>query len=217
MSWSIVRVYTLPAPTVIDHFKNMAEAEVMYLINDLKGIRSDFSKNVIFSDVPTEHSHKRHGLPNGGLLAIVPDIDTNYFGRRVDETKMTPVTNDYGDIKKLSKALELNISHYNLFFRLKQLNEKTGVPIMYYQSATWGGMVDDELSVVFDGGIFVYWHNWSIKKVYQLKRDFAFEIETSVLQKGLQHIGLSLPTHYFALHESPFDWNRYAIWHKDYD
>jgi hypothetical protein len=210
MPWSIVRVYTLPQPAVVDLLKSIPEVEEMYLVNDLDGI-SDHERKLVFSEVPTEYSHMRHGLPNGGLLAIVPDVDTGYYGEPDRRRKRVALTNDYGTIKELPEVLNLNISHFNLFYSLKQLHDQTGVPIMYYQCAIWGGAPDDELAVVFDNGMFVYRYNTETKKNVQVIDNQDFEIQTSVLQKGLEHLGLSLPTQYFALHTSPFDWGRYSI------
>jgi len=209
MSWHIERVYTLPESSVIDFFKNTPEKPEVYLINNLEGIRSEYTRDVIFSSVATEQSAMQHGLPEGGLLAVKPAINTYSSGKDQDVPGATNIDNNLAE--QLPAELDLNDSHIRLFSLLKQINDKTGVPLMYFQCATWGGLTEEEFSVVFDGGIYVYWEDADNEQCFELRNGEAVELQTSVLQKGLGHVGLSLPTYFFALHESDFDWQRYRI------
>jgi hypothetical protein len=214
MGWDIVTVYILPKKSIIDFFKTISVVKGIYLVNDLEGI-DDHARKFIFSDVPTEYSYMRHGLPNGGLLAMKPEVKTGFYGEIVDEERiMVPVTNDYGVINELAAIPELNSSHFNLFYFLKQLNDQTQVPIMYFQDAMWGGPCGDDLAVVFDGDIFVYRGYGQIENGFQVVKNPHVDAQTTILQKGLEHLGLSLPTNYFALHTRRFDWSRYSIFNR---
>jgi len=211
--WSIVRVYTLPNKSLIDYFKTIPVIQRMYHVTDLEGI-CDHERKHVFADVPTPYTYMRHGLPKDGLLALEPDVETGFFGRTNKISHREPVTHDFGAIKELPADLCLNTSHYNLFYYLKQINEQTQVPVMYYQSATSGGSPDNEVAIVFDGDLFVYQYDSESQKPVQVIKNHNIEIQTSVLQKGLEHLGLSLPTHYFVLHTSTFDWHRYDIFSR---
>jgi hypothetical protein len=214
MGWDIVRVYTLSNKSVIDYLKTIPVVEDIYLVNDLEGI-DKHSREYIFSDVPTKLSYKRHGLPDGGLLAMVPEVKTGFYGEFVDDERiMVPVTNDYGVINELAAIPELNVSHFNLFYFLKQIHDQTGVPIMYFQDAMWGGPCGDDLAVVFDGDIVVYRGHGQIENVFQVVKNPDVEAHTTVLRKGLEHLGLILPDEYFALHTREFDWSRYHIFYR---
>jgi len=184
MPWDIQRVYTLPTPSVIDHLKSIPLVENIYHVNDLEGI-------------------------DGGLLAASPDVESGFYAKRRGERE--PITNDYGGVNEFPEKLRLNTSHFNLFYLLKQVNEKNKVPVMYYQCATWGGPPDNEVCVVFDGDMFVYWFDVETGKHAQVINNQHIEIEPTVLQKGLQHLGLLLPTNYFVLHTRTFDLERYSI------
>ncbi|OQP49783.1 hypothetical protein A4H97_28245 [Niastella yeongjuensis] len=211
MSWDIVRIYTFPEKNVIDFFKTIPVVESIYLINDLEGV-DDYSRENIFGDVPTKYSYMRHGLPDGGLLAVEPEVKTGFYGECVDEERiMEPITNDYGVINELTAIPELNTSHFNLFYYLKQLNDQTGVPILYFQDFMWGGPSGDDLAVVFDGDIIVYRGHGKIENGFQVVKNLDVEAQTTILQKGLEHVGLILPDEYFALHVREFDWGRYGI------
>ncbi|SDH19326.1 hypothetical protein [Chitinophaga filiformis] len=138
-------------------------------------------------DMDVVNTLEKHTLPEEGLLSITPSHD--YFGRDPDE------------IPRIAHSKYYHVMKEELFTLLKQLHDQTHVPIMYYQCATWGGLTDDEFSVVFDGDLFVYWWDSDTQKPLQLLDDNrTIEIPTSVLQKGLEHLGMSLPTYYFALH-----------------
>ncbi len=208
--WSIERVYTLPKKSIIDYFKTTRIIQSMYHVTDLEGM-DDHERTHVFSAVPTPYSYLRHGMLNGGLLALVPDVENGFFGRSHKITPRAPITDDFGAIAALPDFLRLNTSHYNLFYYLQQINEQTGVPVMYYQSATSGGPPDNEVAVIFDGDMFVYQYDTKTQKHVQVIKNHNIEIKIAVLQAGLQHLGLSLPTHYFVLHTHTFNWNRYMI------
>jgi hypothetical protein len=130
---------------------------------------------------------EEHTLPEGGLLVVTPD--PSYFGRDPDE------------IPRIAHSVYYHVMKEELFVLLKQLNDQTKVPVMYYQCATYGGLTDDEFSIVFDDDLFIYWWDDDAQKRLQLLEDNqTIEIQTSVLQKGLEHLGMSLPTYYFVLH-----------------
>jgi hypothetical protein len=224
MSWRADLIYTLPQPAIIDFFKGIPECRKrLFLVNDLEGIRSDYTRNFIFSDSPTESRSLRHNLPHTGLLAVAPtmyrtgyDLDTepdefweNNSNRY--EEKWSTISNEYEVIKGLPAKLNLNDHQVNLFGLLQGLNAQTHVPVMYYKCNMWGGSIDEEFSVVFDSETFIYWMDVNTEKNFQLKNNEAFEIQTTALQKGLKHLGLLLPAWFFALHETSFNWQSYHI------
>ena len=78
----------------------------------------------------------------------------------------------------------------------------------------WGGPCGDDLAVVFDGDIVVYRGYGQIGNVFQVIKNPEVEAQNTVLQKGLQHLGLVLPERYFALHARKFAWGSYVIFHR---
>lgn len=215
MGWDIVRVYTLPNKAVIDYFKAISVVESIYLVDDFRGI-DKYARETVFSDVPNEYNEARHGLPDGGLLAMVPEVETGFYGKSVkDKRIMLPITNDYGVINELAAIPELNTSHLNLFYLLKQVHDQTRVPIMYFQDMMWGGPCGDDIAVVFDGDIVVYRGNdEKIENAFQVVKNPDVEESSTVLQKGLEHLGLVLPYDYFVLHTRKFAWENYLICQK---
>lgn len=209
--WSTVRIYTLPQAAVIDFLKDMPTIMTMSVVNTLK-------KDML-SDLPTEDdfewNYRPRSMPDGGFLSAQTDVD-DFFDRHrnFDEAKMYAIlANDYGVIGRIPGILgdwTLSDDHLKLLISLRRLNEQTHVPVMYYDCATTGGP-EQEFSVVFDDDIFVYWEDRSdrTKHALQLKNNVASKLQTSILQKGLEHVGVVLPGRHFALHSRDADAMRY--------
>lgn len=65
MSWKADQIYTKPNPELIQYLSSIEGfADELFLVNDLDGIRSEFTKNIIFSDQENEFNHQQHSLPN---------------------------------------------------------------------------------------------------------------------------------------------------------
>jgi len=210
--WSTVSIYTLPQVAVIDFLKDIP-AMTMCVVNTLT------EDTLTSSDLPTEDdfrwNYRPRSMPDGGILSVQTDVD-DFFDRHTnfDEAKMYAIlANDYGVIGRIPGILgdwTLSDDHLKLLISLRRLNEQTRVPVMYYDCATTGGP-EQEFSVVFDDDIFVYWEDRSdrTKHGLELKNNVAFKLQTSVLQKGLEHLGVILPGKYFALHSRSADAMRY--------
>lgn len=214
MSWHADQIYTLPNSKLIeelqteDYFRGK-----LFLVNNLEGIRSTWTREFMLDDISQddERLEMRHTLPQGGLLAIEPHLyktgyDNDYDG---DFWELYQESGDKWDFRKRdntpqpldlieSSSLDLNNNQLQLFAYLDDLSKKYKTPFVYYHCYMWGGSIDVEFSVVFNKGeIHVY--------------DYSEETEVSILPQALQHLGLHLPTFFFALHEGSFDWKRYFI------
>lgn len=225
MSWSADQVYTLPHPIIIDYFKGIpAFQKRLFWVNDLEGIRFDWVKNFIFSKRSTRHSHMRHSLPERGLLVIAPHLyKTGYdihqssnddfwkFNIQTPGDKWAAIDNSFGDNLQFPLKLNLHNNQLKLLSSLQWLHKQTKVPIMYYKCEMWGGLTDEEISIIFNNGVYVYWHDCESDTTFQLQEEEAYATEKTALQKGLEELGLLLPTPFFALHEGSFDWQRYQI------
>jgi hypothetical protein len=212
MSWDIDVIYTLPHPAIINVFRLIPEVGGVYLINDLQGITSEFERNWMLSDVPHPNSHMRHGLPESGLLATHSTIYRNIRDNTFIYTEKLPGTKSkHKTIEGLPSKLKFYKKQITLFSRLMSLNAKTKVPIMYYQCDMWGGLIDEEFAIVFNGEVSVYWRDNSRERTFLIRDEGDVEFETTPLQKGLEYLGLTLPSHYFALHSRNFDWARYWV------
>lgn len=65
MSWKADQIYAKPNPKLIQYLSSIEGfADELFLVNDLDGIRSEFTNNVIFSDDENEFNHQQHSLPN---------------------------------------------------------------------------------------------------------------------------------------------------------
>lgn len=222
MSWSAEQVYTIANTTVIERLQQIEELrQGLFNIDTLeKGIRSKWTKEIFFENEHHERKHIKHSLPQDGLFVINPsmsrtayDDEHNAFYESYAEYKKNKWQFiEHIEIAPMVLSLNLTLEQCKLLAFLQQLNEETKQPFVYYKCEMWGGDIDEEIAVVFDGKIMVYYFDELTGEYKQMIGAEIKELEgTTALQKGLEAIGLVLPTHFFALHETSFDWYPYRI------
>jgi hypothetical protein len=91
---------------------------------------------------------------------------------------------------------------------LKDIHIVSGVPVTYYATAMWGGDIESEYAWVFDDRevVYAYRSDEEIVEVVEVDRQGRRSRQGDVLQLALAHLGLQLPTGYFAPHTRGFDW-----------
>ncbi|NMM47642.1 hypothetical protein [Marinigracilibium pacificum] len=222
MSWEANRIYTKPTPELIDYLKTIdGFKDELFLVDNLEGIRFDWTRSFMLSDEPNENSYRKHTLPEGGLLVIKPEVykigydkdyDTNEFWNKYKE-----YPNDkWGFIDSVSSIkmnlnLDLTENQLKLLSFIKSLNEKFSVPFLYYYCVMWGGDIEEEYAIVFNEGIKVYHYDYESKKDLEITNDGKTELNSTVLQTSFKYLDLELPTWFFALHEGSFDWKKYHL------
>lgn len=226
MSWKADQIYTKPNSELINYLRSIdGFSDELFLVDNLDGIRDNFSKDFIFSEQKSEFSIQKHSLPDEGLLVIKPkvyatgydiDYETNIF---LDKYKQNP--HDKWDFinkiseKKFELPITLNESQLKLLSFLHMLSDKFNTPIVYYYCSMWGGEIDEEYSIVFDKGATVYEYDYQNELAYQLIDDKKIELDSTLLQTTFKHLNVKLPTWYFALHVASFDWQKYHLKKKD--
>lgn len=224
MSWSAEQVYTIANTTVIERLQQIEELrQGLFNIDTLeKGIRSEWTREIFFENEHHERKHIKHSLPQDGLFVINPsmsrtayDDQANAFYASYAEYKKNKWQFlEHIEIVPMVLSLNLTLEQCKLLAFLQQLNEETKQPFMYYKCEMWGGDIDEEIAVVFDGEMKVYYFDELAGEYKQMIGAEIKELEdTTALQKGLEAIGLVLPTHFFALHETFFDWYPYQVRH----
>ncbi|WP_313138493.1 hypothetical protein [Myroides sp.] len=224
MSWSAEQVYTIANTTVIERLQQIEELrQGLFNIDTLeKGIRSEWTREIFFENEHHERKHIKHSLPQDGLFVINPSMSRTAY-----DDKANAFYASYAEYKKnkwqflehieivpMVLSLNLTLEQCKLLAFLQQLNEETKQPFMYYKCEMWGGDIDEEIAVVFDGEMKVYYFDELAGEYKQMIGAEIKELEdTTALQKGLEAIGLVLPTHFFALHETSFDWYPYQVRH----
>lgn len=98
---------------------------------------------------------------------------------------------------------------------LGELAERALEPVVYYSCCTWGGDIEFEASWAFTPRQITY--------VTRVPPDDPPGVRTitpegrctvtpgDALRKGLSHLGLELPSWFFALHTRSFPWERYRV------
>lgn len=232
MSWSAYIVYTLPEPAIIDAFKSVPGLEqYMFLVNDFRGIRHDWTQSFMLTDGPHEYSHLRHGLPPSGLLAIGPRIYETGYDRGGDKagrgfiknystgfsTCWSTIPAQNTPVSILPSRLEVNAETKQLLAFLQHLHQVTAQVLVLYYCSMWGGDVDEEYAVVFDKDMHIYWRDtetdttWLLQGENALETEKAIEAESGPLSLSLAHLQLFLPSGFFALHQTSFDWKQYRF------
>jgi len=222
MSWKADQIYTIPKPEIIQYFKSIEDfKEEIFLVDNLEGIRSESIRKYILSDEPNEYSFLKHTLPEKGLLVIKPvvyktgydkDYDTNIFWNKYKEYKEDrwDFINSICSVK-LDLNLDLSDNQLKLLSYLKILNNKFDTPFLFYFCEMWGGDIEVEFAIVFNKEIKVYQYEYNSKKSIEIINNKTKKLKQPVIQIGFKHLNLTLPTGFFALHESSFDWKRYQL------
>ncbi len=224
MTWRADRIYTKPRNELIKYLKTIdGISDEIFLVDNLEGIRSQWTRNLMFSDRVDENNKIKHSLPKDGLLVLKPKLyKTGYDKDDNDEfwNKYSNYPNDkWNFIKsisdkrtKLNIELELTENQERLVTFLKFLNEKFTIPFVYYYCLMWGGDIEEEYSIVFNNSnIIIYKYDYENEKNFKIINDEKTHINSTVLQSCLKYFNLDLKNYFFALHEGSFDWKRYHI------
>ena len=224
MSWNADRIYTKPTPDLIRHLKSVdGFANELFLVSNLEGIRSDWTRSFMLYDEPNENSYRKHTLPKGGLLVIKPEVYKTGYDKDYETNEFWNKYREYPDDKwnfidsissvkiDLNLNLDLTKNQLKLLTFLKSLNEKFETPFLYYYCVMWGGDIEEEYAIIFDKEIKIYQYDYESKKDLEIIDNQKTELNTTVLQKSFKHLGLELPTWFFALHEGSFDWKKYHL------
>ncbi len=222
MSWKADQIYTKPNIDLINYLSAVdGFSDELFLVNNLEGIRSEFTKNEIFSIQHNEHSHQKHTLPAEGFLVIKPKIyktgydindDADYFWDKyqdnpIDKWAFIPEGNN----SNLEFPMTISASQRKLFSFLHKLNNQFEVPFVYYYCVMWGGEIEEEYAIIFDKEIKIYQYDYDAEKDFQLLDEKKIELDSTILQTALKYLDLDLPTYFFALHESSFNWKKYHV------
>lgn len=217
MSWRAEQVYTIANTALLDRLKQIEQLKQgIFVVNDLRqGIRSEWTRDIFFENEQHERKNTVHTLPEEGLLVINPsmyrasydDKDNSFYeDYQIYKEHRWNFLKDI-ELDPIVISLNLPPEQCKLLAFLKQLNKEFNQPLVYYKCEMWGGDIDEEIAVVFDGEMRVYYFD---EMNGEYKQMIGAEIkdleEATALQQGLSEIGLHLPTHFFALHETSFDW-----------
>ena len=222
MSWKANRIYTKPTPELIDYLKTIdGFKDELFLVDNFEGIRSDWTRSFMLSDKPNENSYRKHSLPKEGLLVIKPEVYKTGYDKDYDINEFWNKYKNYSNDKwgfidtvssiKLDLNLNLTENQLKLLNFIKSLNEKFGVPFLYYFCVMWGGDIEEEYSIVFNKGIKVYQYDYENKKNLEIINEKKTELNSTVLQTSFKQLDLELPTWFFALHEGSFGWKMYHL------
>lgn len=222
MSWRAEQVYTVANTELINHLAQIESLRPgLFKVDKLeKGIRSEWTREIFFENEQHERRGIVHSLPEGGLLVINPSMYRVSY-----DDKDNPFYEDYQayeenkwnflkdiEIEPIVISFNLTPEQCKLLAFLKRLNEEFKQPFVYYKCEMWGGDIDEEIAIVFDGEMRVYYFDDMNGEFKQMIGTEIKELEdTTALQQGLKEIGLHLPTRFFALHETSFDWQPFLI------
>ena len=233
MTWAANQIYAKSSPAVAEALaREPFLANQMFLIDNLEGIRFKWVRDRFFSDdLPEDERTIRHGLPDDGLLVVSPHLYSNgyavkeppplefselFFENRPSSTsspfeKWTQLTTDAAAEILLPDDLDQSRYPIRLLRFLKSVATETASPVAYYYSFMWGGDVEEEIGWAFDETDHVYQFKDTNTTIDHSSEGQEIETERSALQMLMAHVGLDLPTGFFALHEGSFDWKRYWL------
>ena len=232
MTWYANQIYAKPTAEVIAAFRTQPFFEdQLYHVDDFRGVRSPLSRKMLLSrSPPRDGRDMRHGLPAGGLLVVSLEIRETRYGRGA-----SGVADSSRDNRQQARwphwppgakwasvhprdhtepffppALDREHFSFDLLRFLKWVRTQTASSMVYYQCAMWGGTIENETAWIVDGE----------ERVYQFKNDSVViehtangtrSVDGEVLPLAMRHVGLDLPTSFFALHETTFDWKVYRM------
>ena len=107
-------------------------------------------------------------------------------------------------------AFEPDYFSLGLLQFLKWVYSRTSSPVVYYQCAMWGGGIEEETAWIMSVDERVYQHQ-DDGTVVEHTADDQRTVNGGLLQLAMRHVGLDLPTRFFALHEASFHWKLYRM------
>lgn len=156
-----------------------------------------------------------HSLGKTGLLVIQPvgpteEHSTHWYGRVLPWDSLQVME----EAEKVDTHVDEDQSPpQSLLQFLRSFSMKTKVPVLFYSCFMWGGDVEFEAAWVFLPEQYTYVGLGGKEPCVQAISDKGV-ISTEagdVLGKALCHLGVSLPTSFFALHTRRFDWAEHQI------
>ena len=225
MAWNAETIYAKPSSDVVAALaREPFLANRMFLVDSLEGARFDWTRRLLLSDSPPEDvKHMRHGLPEHGLLAIWLDLSSSGYDNTdppslefretfYEQKRPWPIRSTLDSTPVL---IPPNVTLGNdcllLLNFLRSVAAETDSPIVYYSAATWGGSTDSEIGWAFDSGDHVYQYIDDNTVHHHTAKGQTTVNDRDALQMLMAHVGLDLPTGFFALHEGSFDWKRYWL------
>jgi hypothetical protein len=160
----------------------------------------------------------QHGLGPVGLAVIRPlgpteDHSSEWYGEPVlPWDSLHPLASSQDLVAHVADEQAPPVS---LLQFIRELSAEAGVPVLYYASFMWGGDVEFEASWVFTPAQHTYITQSSPGEEPQVRcvdeQGNALVVPGDALRKGLAHLGIPLPTGFFALHTRSFPWDRYRV------
>lgn len=229
MTWYANQIYGRPLPEVVTALSRQPLLKRrMFLIDDLDGICFAWTRERFFSSDPTLNRREiKHGLPPGGLLAVYPVLSENGYTRRnpprlefydyfFDDERSPPAAK-WAAIRTsvdvpilLPAGWDVASFPMGLLRFLKSVSVETDSPLVWYWCAMWGGSIEQEAGWAFDRVDHVYYWADDEAAIDLTSEGQRIVRDRTTLQLLMSHVGLDLPTHFFALHTS-FDWARYWL------
>ena len=167
-----------------------------------------------------------HGLPEEGLLVIRPlaapgDHAAEWFDQPIlPWTELPAIRNPRWKLTPevvrglIPESEDTDFPPQKVLELLYELRTKAESPIVYYSCFMWGGDVELESA----------WILGSTERVLRTiphREELAFQefrsptehqkVNGDLLQSALLHLGLEIPTPYFALHTRGFDWDKQRL------
>jgi hypothetical protein len=224
MTWDAKTIYAKPSPDVAAALaREPFLAKRMFFVDSLDGARFEWARRLLLSDSPPDDAkHMRHGLPEEGLLVIWLyltssgydnfDPPTREFRETFhDNQRPWPIVSNVELPPALLPPDTTTEESRRLLGFLRSVALETRSPIVYYHGATWGGAVDFEIGWAFDVDDHVYQYVDDDTVLHHTSAGQTAVQGKTVVQLLMAHLGLRLPTGFFALHEGSFDWKRYWL------
>jgi hypothetical protein len=160
----------------------------------------------------------QHGLGPVGLAVVRPlgpteDHSSAWYGEpMLPWDSLHPLTSSRNLVAHVEEEQAPPVS---LLQCIRELSVEAGVPVFYYSSCMWGGDVEFEASWVFTPTQHTYITQSSPGEEPEVRcvdaQGNALVVPGDALRKGLAHLGIHLPTGFFALHTRSFPWDRYRV------
>ncbi len=216
MTWYAYHLFAEASTPLLDKFlANPVMSKGVYWVRNL-------------TDYPWHDSKVKHGLPSNGLLVVRPVGDPSSHYAEWYKNQII----SWFDIHE-SETIELSIlpnliqqdnPDYNLeayppqaFLKyMKQLSIYNKTTLAFYHCSMWGGDTDIEFAWVFKNGDEVAYSGMEFRDFPNTIKEYRqngeiIERKGYVLTDMLSNFSVNLPTPFFALHTSNFQWESFKI------
>ncbi|MEH6422181.1 hypothetical protein [Pseudomonas sp. CGJS7] len=182
-------------------------------------------------DHPWHAEEHRHGLPEGGLIAIRPVRDTrgdegddSWYGTpSLEWSSLRPKHEQGPEPDRIGRRLAMyllectsgetpaadtvpedvdSLPPPSLRRYLSELAAELSLPVLYHSACFWGGAVEYEYSLCYR----------QHEALFLTKPpEPGDEAVRHALHDGLAGVGVNLPSAYFALHAREFPWEQHRL------